>query len=192
MEVLSLEPNPWTVLPNWMKHPNTKNWKNKILGSLSWEQPLVQVYGKKYLVPRKTAFLAEKGVSYSYSGIIHRGIGWPEWFRPLLNDINYACSTNFNGCLFNLYRNGSDKMGWHSDDEPELKESCSIASFSLGSTRDFFFRHKIKNIKHHLSLSEGDLLIMYPNCQRDWIHSLPARNRVLESRINLTFRCYLV
>jgi alkylated DNA repair dioxygenase AlkB len=44
--------------------------------------------------------------------------------------------------LLNLYRNGVDSMGWHSDDERELGERPVIASVSLGATRRFRLRHK--------------------------------------------------
>ncbi len=82
-------------------------------------------------------------------------------------------------------------MGWHSDNEKELDPQKSIASLSLGSTRDFILKHKQKTLKEKLTLGNGDLLIMYPECQRDWIHSIPKRRKIIENRINLTFRTYI-
>ena len=38
----------------------------------------------------------------------------------------------FNALLVNLYRDGQDCMGWHSDDEKELGQQPTIASISLG------------------------------------------------------------
>ena len=81
-------------------------------------------------------------------------------------------------------------MGWHADDEPELDNFKTISSLSLGSTRDFVLKHQTKKIKEVLSLKSGDLLIMHPNCQRDWVHSIPTRKGIIDKRINLTFRCY--
>ena len=43
-----------------------------------------------------TVFLANEGIHYRYSGAIHTGCGWPEWFKPLLHQVNEACETHFN------------------------------------------------------------------------------------------------
>jgi alkylated DNA repair dioxygenase AlkB len=39
---------------------------------------------------------------------------------------------SFNSVLLNLYRNGRDSVGWHSDYEAGLGERRTIASLSLG------------------------------------------------------------
>ena len=44
--------------------------------------------------------------------------------------------------LFNWYKNGSQKMGWHSDNESELGYNPQIASLSLGAERRFDLKHK--------------------------------------------------
>ena len=62
----------------------------------------------------------------------------------------------FNACLFNLYRNGVDSMGWHRDNEPEIDPAC-IASVSFGATRDFAIRHRQTKEKWMVSLGHGDL-----------------------------------
>lgn len=47
-----------------------------------------------------------------------------------------------NGVLLNYYRDGQDSMGWHSDDEPELRRDPLVASLSLGGSRRFDLRRK--------------------------------------------------
>lgn len=42
--------------------------------------------------------------------------------------------------LINYYRDGSDTVGWHADDEKLYGDTPTIASLSLGSARDFFLR----------------------------------------------------
>ncbi|GAM62570.1 alkylated DNA repair protein alkB [Vibrio ishigakensis] len=37
------------------------------------------------------------------------------------------CDVHFNSVLVNLYRNGDDYMGWHSDNEKELGVNPVIA-----------------------------------------------------------------
>ena len=155
-----------------------------------WEHTEVRVYGRWHKVPRLTAFLADRTVSYRYSGTVHRGTGWPEWFLPLLEDVSNQCNAPFNGCLFNMYRNGEDRMGWHADDEPEIDPSFPIASLSFGATRDLQFRHRTTRERHDLTLADGDLLLMDPECQRLWMHALPTRRRIQAPRLNLTFRVF--
>lgn len=94
------------------------------------------------------------------------------------------------------YRNGSDNMGEHRDDEQELDSQTPIASVSLGQHRDFIFRHKdsrgktaFRNIdKIKLVLGNGSLLLMNSPTNKYWYHSLPQRKKLPGVRINLTFR----
>ena len=192
VESTHIDTIPWTLQRGWLPNNDSKRWAKEINQKINWLQPVVQVFGKKYPVPRMTVFLAEEGLSYYYSGTLHKGFGWPIWFIPLLKRVNSACKTPFNGCLLNHYRNGEDRMGWHSDDEPEVDQDQPIASLSLGESRDFQFRHRFdKTRKTSLSLDNGDLLIMHPGCQEHWMHSVPKRKRIIASRINLTFRYFV-
>lgn len=182
----------WSLYPGWLSANDAKRWQQLLAHDIPWEQPLVQVFGKYHRVPRKTIFLAEQGLRYRYSGAIHVGDGWPEWFLPLLDQVNHTAQAQFNGCLLNLYRDGDDRMGWHADDEAEIDQSQPIASLSLGSTRDFLFRHRSDPTKRAaIPLADGDLLIMHPGCQGQWMHSVPQRRKVKTMRINLTFRHFL-
>ncbi|MFM7329457.1 MAG: alpha-ketoglutarate-dependent dioxygenase AlkB, partial [Bacteroidota bacterium] len=99
---------------------------------------------------------------------------------------NSGC--HFNSCLCNLYHDGSESMGWHRDNEPELDPEASIASISLGADRRFYFRHRVTGEKISLLLDNGSLLLMRPPVQEHWEHQLPAMKRVQKPRINLTFR----
>ncbi len=180
---------PWTLRRSWLAPANADQWESILIDRLHWQQTIVQVYGRHHPVPRLTMFLAEEEVTYRYSGTRHVGEGWPSWFVPLLDQINTACGCRFNGCLLNLYRHGDDRMGWHADDEADIDQSQPIASLSLGSSRDFQLRHRHqRQHRHTLTLTSGDLLVMHPGCQQDWLHAVPQRKRVKESRINLTFR----
>lgn len=103
--------------------------------------------------------------------------------------IETTCETRFNSVLLNLYRDGQDSMGLHSDDEPELGPDPLIASLSLGAGRRFVLRHKTLTGKRHtLRLAHGSLLLMAGRTQHAWKHGLPKTKSVAEARINLTFR----
>ena len=99
---------------------------------------------------------------------------------------------SFNSVLVNLYRNGDDYVGWHSDNEPELGEQPFIASLTFGAERQFEFRHKKSSENGRILLRSGTLLIMHPDFQHYWLHSVPIDKSVTEGRINLTFRKVMV
>ena len=94
----------------------------------------------------------------------------------------------FNSCLLNLYHDGSEGMGWHSDDEPELVQAAPIASLSLGAARKFSFKHKADKTNASLMLENGSLLLMQAPTQVFWNHSLVKTTRPTGPRMNLTFR----
>jgi alkylated DNA repair dioxygenase AlkB len=94
----------------------------------------------------------------------------------------------YNSCLLNLYHDGTEGMGWHSDDEKDLKKDGAIASFSLGADRKFAFKHKSDKQTLNVILEHGSILLMKGEVQSHWLHSLPKSTRVLKPRINLTFR----
>jgi len=72
-------------------------------------------------------------------------------------------------------------MGWHSDDERGV--SGSVASVSLGASRDFLLRTSGSSRSQRLRLAHGSLLVFDPALR----HSLPKRRDACE-RFNLTFR----
>jgi alkylated DNA repair dioxygenase AlkB len=104
--------------------------------------------------------------------------------------VEAVCNAPFNSVLLNLYRDGADSMGWHSDDEPELGERPVIASLSLGAMRRFRLRHRRRKDLDPVAidLENGSLLIMEGDTQRFWKHQVPKTRRAVAPRINLTFR----
>lgn len=159
------------------------NWK-ELVQQISWRQNEIKIFGKLHKEPRLTQWF---GPPYSYSSIHWPEKEMPEILRPLLRQTEQACNFKFNAALLNLYRDGSDSMGWHSDDEPEIDHTC-IASISFGATRKFKVRKKNDpTVKKDFSLNHGSLLIM-KNAQFDWQHSVPKTRKNLEPRLNITFR----
>jgi alkylated DNA repair dioxygenase AlkB len=150
------------------------------------------MFGKDIPQPRLVAWFGDPGCEYSYSGI---SMNLNEW-TPQLLELKAVCEqfagTTFNSTLANLYRNGNDKMSWHSDDEPELGIEPCIASLSLGATRRFKFRHRTTKEAVECSLPSGSLIVMSGLCQKMWEHEVPRETRVTEPRINLTFRAVRV
>lgn len=112
-------------------------------------------------------------------------------------------NAEYNFCLVNYYSSGDDSISYHSDDEHFLGPNPSIASFSLGATRDFCMKHKTiapstqdpepeqnKKTPLKLPLASGDMVLMRGATQANWLHSIPKRKGkgVEGGRINITFR----
>lgn len=155
---------------------------------INWKQEGMKMYGKEVLFPRLTAWYAEDGKTYKYSGLVNI----PQEFTPNLLKIKemveLKTGKKFNSALLNYYRNGQDSMGWHSDDEPELGKNPVIASVSLGAARKFQFKHKtMPKSLININLSPGSLLIMQGATQHHWLHQVPKIKDAGE-RINITFR----
>jgi alkylated DNA repair dioxygenase AlkB len=95
----------------------------------------------------------------------------------------------FNSVLCNLYRDGKDSIGWHSDDEYELGTNPVVGSVSFGAPRVFHFRHKQdKSLRTKVELSHGSFLLMRGPTQHCWSHQLPKTAKQVSPRINLTYR----
>jgi alkylated DNA repair dioxygenase AlkB len=154
-----------------------------------WRQDKVKVFGKTYDQPRLCFLAADRKVNYTYSGLTLPAVDFSKSLSLIKTRIEQTSSTRFNSCLANLYRDGNDSNGWHSDDEKELGNEPVIASLSLGVTRNFDLKHKRNRlIKKRIELTHGSLLLMSGRTQKDFKHQIAKSKRIHEPRINLTFR----
>jgi alkylated DNA repair dioxygenase AlkB len=154
-----------------------------------WRQDKVKVFGKVYDQPRLCFLAADEKINYTYSGLTLPAVEFSESLLSLKNRIEETTSAKFNSCLANLYRDGNDSNGWHSDDEKELGSQPIIASISLGVTRNFDLKHKKNSLlKKRIELNHGSLLLMSGRTQEDFKHQIAKSKRIHEPRINLTFR----
>jgi alkylated DNA repair dioxygenase AlkB len=138
--------------------------------------------------PRLTAYFADPGVVYRYSGVTHPALAWPEHLVPVRRRVEAAAGAPFNSLLLNYYRGGRDSIGFHADDEDELGENPVVPSISLGATRTFVLRHNRSRERLTYELGHGSLLVMGGSTQHHWKHALPRTDRPVGERINLTFR----
>ncbi|MCG7497845.1 alpha-ketoglutarate-dependent dioxygenase AlkB [Vibrio sp. Of7-15] len=153
---------------------------------IQWQRDNITLFGKTMPIPRLQSWYGDK--RYRYSNLTMEPRPW----LALLSDLKVRCEqvamTNFNSVLANLYRDGNDSNGWHSDNEPELGEQPIIASLSFGETRKFHIKHKETKQKITFDLVSGSLLIMAGDMQRDWQHCVPKTKMPKSERINLTYR----
>lgn len=161
---------------------------NLFLNCIPWQNDEVMMNGKKLVTKRKIAWYAEDEQDYTYSKITKKAHLWTPELIVLRDKVQKLTGENFNSCLLNLYHDGSEGMGYHSDAEGDLQKDSAIASLTLGASRKFVFKHKTTKNKIEIYLHSGSLLLMKGETQRNWQHALPPTVKVNSPRINLTFR----
>jgi alkylated DNA repair dioxygenase AlkB len=163
-----------------------------LLHEISWERHRLSMFGREVDSPRLSCWIGDPGVVYTYSRTRFEPRPWTPSLLSLRKRVESFCHARFNSVLANLYRDGQDSMGWHSDDESELGARPMIASISLGAERRFRLRRKLprgtRATPLGLPLAHGSLLCMAGDTQRFYQHDLPKHAAVTAARINLTFR----
>lgn len=145
---------------------------------------------KVLAMPRLIKWFGDK--AYAYASIHHPAEEIPPYISKWMNQLNdflyeKQIDSSMNSVLINYYRDGKDKINWHSDDESQIGSEPVIASLSLGDSRIFKFKHKVNKEQIDIELKSGDLIIMKGKTQELWQHAiLPENNK--KERINLTFR----
>ncbi len=156
--------------------------------TIPWENDVIHMFGKCIITKRKVTWYGDNPFEYSYSNITKKALPWTQELLELKKLTETLTGEIYNSCLLNLYHSGEEGMGWHSDDEKELKRNGAIASLSFGAERKFVFKHKTTKEKVELVLDHGSLLVMKGATQSFWLHRLPPTKKVGTPRINLTFR----
>tara|TARA_R110001599_G_scaffold21639_2_gene81046 strand:- start:14596 stop:15279 length:684 start_codon:yes stop_codon:yes gene_type:complete len=183
-------------------------------------QSNVKLFGAVHQERRLTCLMAEKEMKMSYSGRtvvsnkIENGtllskmlnILRSEKYQSLLCDIAPELKDvipKFNAVFINHYRRREDwgdkpdGLGFHSDDEKDLKSSVILAVTFCedGGERIFRFQDKkTKTILWQKELENGSALWMLPGCQDRTKHEISDRkthidgSKVTGGRISLTFR----
>jgi alkylated DNA repair dioxygenase AlkB len=155
-----------------------------------FEQKTISFKENSTKSPRLIKWYGEK--AYAYSGIYHEPIEMPSYIVEIMNKISVALKANninavFNSVLINYYRDGNDKINYHSDDETQIGKEPIIASLSLGDSRVFKFKNKETKEIIKYELNHGDLIVMKGKTQDFWQHAISCEaNKTV--RINLTFR----
>tara|TARA_Y100000780_G_scaffold232578_1_gene267165 strand:+ start:28389 stop:28988 length:600 start_codon:yes stop_codon:yes gene_type:complete len=173
--------------PNFIEQEESRSLLNRLDKELLWRQESIKIFGK--LVPQPRLISWQSDLPYKYSGLILKPTPWTSTILELKEKVEAVSGELFNSCLINKYRDGSDYMGWHRDNEKELGSNPVVTSLSLGAERVFKFRKKEdKSSKVSISLKNGSLLVMGGTCQHEWEHGISKTSRPTEPRINVTFR----
>lgn len=154
------------------------------LHKIKWRESEMEIFDKKVTIPRMIAWYSEKeNIETSQNN------KWPEELHTIRSKVEKETELNFNAVLLNLYRNGKDGVGWHSDKEHNIGKNPLIASVTFGETRLFRLRHKYrKDLQIEIPLHHGSFLLMAGTTNSFWQHQVPKTARNVLPRINLTFR----
>jgi alkylated DNA repair dioxygenase AlkB len=169
--------------------PSAQRWFERLDAEVPWERHRLRLFGRKVDAPRLSCWIGDVAATYTYSGSRFTPHAWTPASAELRDRLSVLCAEPFNSVLCNLYRDGTDSMGWHSDDEAELGARPCIASLSFGASRRFRLRHRRNpDLRIEIELASGSLLLMAGATQRNYKHDLPKSARASAPRLNLTFR----
>lgn len=163
-----------------------------LMNEIDWKNDEVKIFGKQIITKRKVAWYSDSGVSYAYSNTTKESLIWTKNLLKLKNLVENVTHERYNSCLLNLYHDGDEGMGWHSDNEKSIVKNSAIASLSFGAERKFVLKHKETSESISQILPHGSLLVMKGETQTYWLHALTKTKKVKSLRVNLTFRKMVV
>jgi alkylated DNA repair dioxygenase AlkB len=165
--------------PAWLSPADADALFADLHAQIAWETHRIRMFGREIDSPRRSCWIGDPGAVYTYSRTRFEPRPWPSALLPVRRRLAQTLGLDFDSVLANLYRDGRDSMGWHSDDEPELGPAPVIASLSLGGTRRFAFKSRRSAVSAHgngspaddrrrgLPLSHGSLLVMSGDREAD-------------------------
>ncbi len=127
---------------------------------------------------------------YTYGGKTWYPSKWHEAFEETCQVAEQVLGLQgyFNAVVANLYQGRGSALGLHADDESlfHSDREFTIASLSLGATKDFTIKETYGCHSLALELEHGDLLTMEGAFQSEFMHSVGGGDDGF--RVNLTFR----
>lgn len=188
-----------SIAPQWLAPEEATAAMTALCDAIPWDTHRIRIFGREVDAPRRSCWIGDPGAAYTYSRTRFEPRPWPAALLPIRRRLEAETGGAFDSVLANLYRDGRDSMGWHSDDEPELGPRPLIASLSLGAERRFLLKPRDRRFlggaegsggrrAFAVALPPGSLLLMAGDTQRHYLHALPATVRPVGPRLNLTFR----
>lgn len=194
-ERIPLDKGELLIIRNWLSPADAESSFRALQQEVAWEQSTIFIAGRQVHIPRLNAWYGDADAHYRYSGRDFSPLPWTSLLVELRNAVQQTYDSyqphqpqGFNSALLNLYRDGSDSVAWHADDEPELGIRPQIASLSLGASRRFLLKPRRGGKRVELLLDSGTLLFMLGDLQRFWVHAVPKTRQSVGPRINVTFR----
>ena len=165
-------------LPDAMAH----EYFDALRDECQWE-PMAATFG--FLQPRFTASYGDNGIVYGDSGRLNPVLPWTSTLLSLKEKIE-SVQGKFNYCHLCYYKSGPDNVSWHADSTDGTSDV--IGSLSLGATRTFRVRHRVKKRPRSFIQRNGTLIIMAGAMQQHWEHNAQSSDESVGERMKLTFR----
>ena len=134
---------------------------------------------------------------YRYPGN-YRGDEWKtfDWSQTSLlvkksveNNLKPLYDQEMNHCVSNYYRDGKDFIDHHSDKDLDLDKDAVIVSVSLGDERVLELkRRSMPRDTVRVLLPHGSMLVLGPNTNKLFTHSILKKEGSQIPRLSLTFR----
>jgi len=169
----ALDEHAWLdVVPGWVTDHGALF--DRLLAEAPWQQRTRTMWDNEVLEPRMVALVPPP---------------FPSYVQELVDPLNERYGVDFDSCLVNLYRDGSDAVAWHADTVRKVMRDPLVATVSLGARRSFLVRPAgggatVRRYKP----GEGDLIVMGGSMQHDWHHTVPREKSASGARMSVTLR----
>lgn len=129
-------------------------------------------------------------------------VSWTPNVLAIKNYLSKKFNQNLNHCLIQLYRDGNDSIGEHSDKTLDIKYNSNIINFSIGATRVMHIRLKEKKedkMQIKIPLKHNSAYLLDWSTNQQYLHGIrPDKRQDKEKtidekayngeRISFTFR----
>ena len=162
------------VAPGWV--PDHAALFDRLLDIAPWQQRTRTMWDAEVLEPRLVASWPT-------------GAPLPPEVLALTAPLAQRYGVEFDSCLINLYRDGSDAVAWHADTVRKVLRDPLVATVSLGARRSFLLRPATGGpVARRYAPGEGDLIVMGGSCQHEWHHTVPREKSASGARMSVTLR----
>ncbi len=109
-------------------------------------------------------------------------------FNNFVNNLAKLLSNKF-GCEFNhvliqLYRNGNDYIGEHSDKTLDIVPGTPIVNYTIGATRFMQLKSKTTDEKHYIGLSNNSLFVLGLESNAKYYHLIKQDKRIPSEKLD--------
>jgi alkylated DNA repair dioxygenase AlkB len=113
----------------------------------------------------------------------------PAALEELRVAVSRRYEVEFDSCLVNLYRDGSDAVAWHGDTVRKVLTDPLVVTVSLGASRRFLVRRRGGGpVLKEYAPGQGDLMVMGGAMQHDYEHAVPRQRSASGARMSVTMR----
>lgn len=154
-------------------------------------KPEIVVFNKVCHQQLSTRFYSDSVEGYTYSHRTREASKLTTKQKALLEYVNGLLGSNYNSLLINSYKDGTEYISAHADDERNVDQHAGVASISHGASRKFRIRDKAtREILADIPTNDTELWQMAGDFQKDFLHEVPQERKVTKRRTVITFRYF--